>query len=361
MKKTKPFFVILLVVIILVLSVCTSIYFWKKYSGFGNLTDQAKTFLENQKEIFPFRLLCDENRNYVPFVALTAFFRTDADRQRYKDFLSHGIEVIGYTSYKTFPKPISDGTGDQSTVEDPFEYTGEIKTWVVCFKNLEEYGFTNTNNLLEMSESDFKDPVPPPYSTNKQYDCIYSCLQDDDNSCPLDGWNAVNRNFNLALKCFPIMVKEFNLKILVVGRLHCGLEELYPNNITVVNMLPYHEFQENLKNSKFLFIPNIYDASPRVVTEAISNNVPVLMNRSIVCGSKYITPQTGVLFTDEYDIRGSLKKMNQLTTDISAGTVSPASWWSEHYNVSDSGTKFRNFLHAIYPGRLDTVKEVRFY
>jgi hypothetical protein len=356
MEKVQCILVGILVVLVCVFcGIC--ILHRNRESTFTGLTDQAKTFLAGQKDIFPFRILCDQNRNFIPFVALTAFFRTAADRQRYKDFLSHGIHVIGYTSYKTFPKRISDDTGDNLTMEDTFDYTGNIHTWIVCFKNPMEYGFTSKNALLEMSESDFKDPEKNVENKDKQYDCIYSCLDDDENSCPMNGWNAVNRNFDLALKCFPIMVHEFNLQILVVGRRHCGLEEKYPGNITVVKMLPYNEFQDRLKSSRFLFIPNVYDASPRVVTEAISKDIPVLMNRNIVCGSKYITPKTGVLFTDQYDIRSSLK---ELMNGIAIGTFSPAQWWSQNYSRSKSGKKFRNFLHTVYPGTLDTATEVQF-
>lgn len=307
----------------------------------------------SSESIFPFRLLYNEKKQLIPVVALTAFFRSDKDIQRFRDYIKNGTKVIGYTSYKTFPKPITDGTGDTATNMD-FPYTTEIQNWVSCFKNPEESGFNATHKLLEMSESDFKDAEVVPV-VEKQYDFIYSCLEDDANTCPLDGWNAVNRNFNLALKCFPIMINEFKLKILVIGRLNCGLEKLYGDRIEVVNMLPYHEFQEKLSQSKYLFVPNVYDASPRVITEAISKDIPVLMNRNIICGSKYINSDTGEFFTDEYDIRFHLKK-------LLAKKISPNTWWKENYSKVKAGVKFKNFLSSVYPDvpMLQTSKEVYF-
>ena len=46
------------------------------------------------------------------------------------------------------------------------------------------------------------------------------------------------------------MINEFKMKILVLGRTKCGLKEQYGDNIDVMNMLPFHEFQEKLKESK---------------------------------------------------------------------------------------------------------------
>ena len=304
--------------------------------------------------IFPFRLLCNEKREIIPVVALTAFFRTDKDVQRYNDYIANGNVVVGYTSYKTFPKQITDGTGDADTSID-FSYIDKIKNWVSCFKNPEEFGFTDSNTLLEMSESDFKDADEKVPTVEKKYDFIYSCLDDDANTCPLNGWNAVNRNFDLAKKCFPIMINEFKLKILVMGRQHCGLEELYGDRIEVIGMLPYHEFQKKLDQSKYLFVPNIYDASPRVITEAISKDIPVLMNRNIICGSKYINNETGEFFTDDYDLRFHLKALLERK-------MSPNAWWKQNYSRQQAGVKFRNFLASVYPDvpMIQTSKEVYF-
>ena len=334
----------LIIIIILILILIVFVLYKK-----SNLS-----FLITQESIFPFRLLCNEKRELLPIVALTAFLRTEKDRTRYNDYISKGINVIGYTSYKTFPKPIKDGTADEYNKIDNFDYTKEIKNWVCCFKIPEDYTFTSFNNLLEMSESDFKDidDTPP---LEKEYDFIYSCLNDDPHSCPLNGWNAVNRNFDLALKCFPIMVNEYNFKILIVGRTNCGLEKLYPKNIEIVDMLPYDKFQEKLKKSRFLFVPNIYDASPRVVTEAITKNVPVLMNKDIVCGSKYINYETGELFTNENDIRSSIDNLIN-----KKDSISPQKWWSNNYSKSKSGIKFRNFLYNFYPKVLKDSKEIHF-
>jgi hypothetical protein len=172
----------------------------------------------------------------------------------------------------------------------------------------------------------------------------------------VNGWNAINRNFDLAQKCFPILINEFNLKVLVIGRVGCGLETLYGDKIEVTDFLPFYEFQEKLKQSRILFIPNIYDASPRVVAESIIKDIPVLMNQNIVCGSKYINFETGELFTDEHDIRLATTNLLDRINDIS-----PKAWWANNYTTQNCAKKMRKFLYPEYPDVLENVKEIYFY
>jgi hypothetical protein len=206
-----------------------------------------------------------------------------------------------------------------------------------------------------MSESDWYNADDnAPYS-NKKYDIVYICLKDTD-SCPVNGWNAINRNFDLAQKCFPILINEFGLKVLVIGRLGCGLETLYGDKIEVTDFLPFHDFQQKLKESRILFIPNIYDASPRVVAESLIKDIPVLMNQNIICGSKYINFETGELFTDEHDIRLAVTNLLDRIDDIS-----PKEWWAKHYSTKICAKKLRDFLYPEYPDILENIKEIYFY
>ena len=83
--------------------------------------------------------------------------RSDYDRERYTEYIKNGIKIIGVTAYKTFPKPISDNSPDNDTLNDKFNYINEVKNWLTCFKNPEEYNFTSFNNIINISESDFND------------------------------------------------------------------------------------------------------------------------------------------------------------------------------------------------------------
>ena len=191
---------------------------------FYHKIDYIEVLKQHKKDTkFPFRYLCDRNQNILPIVLVSAPFRDDASRSLFKEYTNNGIKMVGITSYKVFPKKITDPSIDSQNI-DNFNYYHLIKNWISCFNDSSEYGFDKSHNLLEMSESDFYDTNYSCLDVPKKYDFIYSCLNDDKNSCPLNGWNAVNRNFELALKCLPIMINEFGFKVLIMGRTNCGLE-----------------------------------------------------------------------------------------------------------------------------------------
>jgi len=145
------------------------------------------------------------------------------------------------------------------------------------------------------------------------------------------------------------------LKGLVVGRIGCGLEETYGSKLEVVEWFDWHVLQDKMRESRFLFVPNIYDASPRVVAECITKDVPVLMNGNILCGSKYIKYESGELFTSENDLRPALTKLINKEYKIS-----PKKWWSENYSQEKSQKRLHNFLCDAFPGDFESIDRVKF-
>lgn len=323
-----------------------------------NLTPELNTYIQifknKEHRMFPFRYFTDISNNVLPIVAVTAPFREDVAKKRYYEYKEKGIHIFGITAYKSFPnnKLFGEEEGEYERKDD-FDYVGEIKNWLCCFKDKTKYGFSMFNNVVDISESDFYD-TEKNSNTAKKYDFIYICNKDDD-KCPLKGWNAINRNFDLALKCFPVLCNEFHMKGLIVGRVGCGLEKEYGNKLEVVDWLDWHVLQEKMRESKILFVPNVFDASPRVVAECITKNIPVLMNRNILCGSKYITYETGEFFSDEVDLKIAVMNLQNRIYKIS-----PGKWWSENYSQERSQKKLHQFLSAAFPGILDSVSDVKF-
>ena len=307
---------------------------------------------ENRK--FPFRYFRNANHKILPVVALTAFFRSDEDKKLYYKYINSGIKVFGITAYKSFPKKIHDQSEDKYHLNDNFDYLGNIKNWLCCFKNVDEFGFTKNHNILDLSESDFYNIDEK--KEDKIYDFIYICNKDNVPDCPINGWNAINRNFDLALKCFPIMCNVFNLKGLVVGRIGCGLEKTYPT-IETTDFLEWPILQTKMRQSKFLFVPNIHDASPRVVAECITKNIPVLMNSNILCGTKYINEMTGELFTSENDIENVLKIMLE---KIDAGRYNTIDFWNQFYGTERSATLLYDFIKSSFNINLGDISKIYF-
>ena len=58
------------------------------------------------------------------------------------------------------------------------------------------------------------------------------------------------------------------------------------------------EKKKELQKARFIFVPNVSDASPRVLTEALCYDLRLLVNYNLLGGWKYVNEQTGVLFND---------------------------------------------------------------
>ncbi len=70
--------------------------------------------------------------------------------------------------------------------------------------------------------------------------------------------------------------------------------------------LPWHELMACLAQARVAFFPNVLDASPVLLTEALCLDVPVVVNRRILGGWKYVRPDTGRFFTDQDDVTGAV-------------------------------------------------------
>ena len=155
------------------------------------------------------------------------------------------------------------------------------KGWLHCFKNPEKYIPTDKPHTL-ISESDFVNYKQLPYDANaeREFDFLYSCPKVNENST-CDDWVSHNKNWELAKKCLPILCEKFKLKGLLVGRKDCEIPEGCKPYITTTGWLDYGENIKQYNKCKFIFVPNQRDASPRVITEAMSCNLAVLMNKNI--------------------------------------------------------------------------------
>lgn len=79
-----------------------------------------------------------------------------------------------------------------------------------------------------------------------------------------------------------------------------------------------------LRACRVLFAPNLHDASPRVLAEAMCLNVPILVNRHILGGWKYVNNQTGAFFDSEDDVVEAFKGILAAQADA---RLQPRQWY----------------------------------
>jgi hypothetical protein len=151
------------------------------------------------------------------------------------------------------------------------------------------------------------------------------------------------------------MCREYNFKGVLVGTTNeetgkpCSIPKVCEGKMLQTTYIEQEKFFEYAKRSKFSFLPQVYDASPRVATQALTMDLPVLMNRNIAGGWKYVNKQTGEFFNDMSDFRSSL---DRLMANIDAGQYSPRKWVFEHYGKERAGLRLMGFIEQHFSDRV---------
>jgi hypothetical protein len=294
---------------------------------------------------FPFKNIRDDKNNKLNIIAISAPFRESEHELLYESYKSSGMGLLGLSSYLNFPNKIENPYEDRFHEDRKHDYIGMVSAWVYCFRDPGQKLQYSGLPLLQLTEADLKVPehYKPDSTIAKEYDFIYICLDDNDKCDP--GWNWYNRNFDLAKKCFVVMCGTYNLKGVIVGRTNCELPPECEGKITTKPFLQFHEFQKEMQKARFLFVPNIYDASPRVITEAMLLNLPVLVNKNILGGWHNVIPgTTGEFFSTEYDIGIALDRITNPETQYQ-----PRKWYVDNRGIYNSGVQLADFLKKHYP------------
>ena len=94
-----------------------------------------------------------------------------------------------------------------------------------------------------------------------------------------------------------------------------------------------------------MVLPNLEDASPRVITESLSMNKPIFVNEDILGGWKYVNDKTGIFFNE----KNITEKLNILLNNINNNKYEPRKYFLENYGLKNTGKKLKNFIKEIYP------------
>ena len=333
-----------------------------KVDGFDNKKDYPLPDLK-----MPFVHLYDDEGNKLNIALICQPLGSDDQYRQYMENMAK-ITFIGISSYMEFPHVPTNPEDNykeehfgQELVQENFAYGYTTpyyldmyfemcKGWLHCFKNPEKYISIDKPHVL-ISESDFVNYKQVPYDENieRVFDFLYSCPKvNKDSGC--DDWVTHNKNWELAKKCLPILCNKFKLKGLLVGREGCELPEGCSEYITTTGWLDYGENIKQYNKCKFIFVPNIRDASPRVITEAMSADCAVLINKNILGGWKYAVEQTGELFNDENDIESVLTKF---IPKLKEGMYKSRQYIIDNYGPVNSGRKLKEFLFKNFGDKIN--------
>jgi hypothetical protein len=331
--------------IIILISLCGN------KEAFTDKEKEKKELIPNVKR--PYVNLFDDKGNKLNVILISKPFGTDKELKIYEDNKKNNI-FLGISSYLEFPNIPSNPFEDWKDKFDKYKYKEICDGWIHGFRDPDKY-FPPDIPLHFASESDWIDcnVSKPDEKIEKTFDFIYICLKVDDKKSLCDDWATYNKNWGLAKKCLDIFCNKFKLKGLLIGRKGCEL----PNGCSYMestNMLKYDELQKSYKKAKFIFVPNEKDASPRVLTEALSNNLACLVNKNILGGWKYVNDKTGELFTDEKDVEKAVEK---LLDGLKNNKYTPRDYYVTNYSVEHSGRRLKDFLYKHWEDRINIPKE----
>jgi glycosyltransferase involved in cell wall biosynthesis len=287
---------------------------------------------------WPLRWIVDEDRRDTGF----AMLRRSIGHGERPAFDSMAVEhrFVGFTHFGPFPlyHEAYDGRRPGHTPQAGWERP-EVRAcdaWAHCFRDPDRYLPPGPPRML-VSGSDFVHEQATwraAYADGRaprRWDLVYSCLPT---------WlNELQKNWDLARACV-VRLAEAGARIVIVGR--AGTPGLPPHpNIDYLPQLPWREFVQVTAAARVAFLPNWWDASPRVITEALAVDVPVLVNRRILGGWKYVAPETGAFFDDESDVVEALFA-------VLDGPLAPRQWLlANGYGQDNAARRLAAELRAL--------------
>jgi len=303
---------------------------------------------------YPFQQVTTQSGNQVNIILVRSHMSEHQYRlyQKYKD----DILFIGISSMNDYP--LHSGKFDGS---DHHDYCSMFPGFLHMMRDPEKCFPPTTKHLL-MSQSDFSLPDFPErdYSVPRNYDFTYSGSDCDVHS-DCNGWCGWSKNFSFVREALKMMCGEYKLKGVLVAskdkanKTACSIPASCKGLITQTPYLPnQQDYFTYLKQSRFAFLPQIHDASPRVSTQALALDVPILMNYHIMGGWKYVNEKTGEFFHDMSDFRQSLEAILK-KSDI-PNAYEPRKWVLENYGNKVSGKRLYDFVMANFAERVNLPK-----
>ena len=129
------------------------------------------------------------------------------------------------------------------------------------------------------------------------------------------------------MKCFDELLERTNYKILIIGR-EVPQHLQSKKNIRFIESQNFTDFIRILSRTKVLFVPSVHDASPRILTQAMTMGVGIVVNKYIVGGWHYVNKETGGFFSDEGDI---VSVVNRVIKRQKNEELSPRRWYQNFF------------------------------
>ena len=306
---------------------------------------------------YPFQPVLDQKGRFVNIVLVKSAFVGDEDKAAFQRYRNETL-FLGIMSYETFPLPSSNE--DSVLHYPPDEYTELFPGWLNMYRSPGSIFPSRVKTIL-MSQSDFGLPTidyqreVDEARHRKRFDFVYvmsgggSALNEN-----CTGWGPYTKNWTFAQQALEVMCGELNLNGAILASRRgdtstwdsppCDIPASCRGKVLQTPFLWHGDAFDYIRQSKFLFVPQVYDASPRVIAQALTFNVPILVNAHIIGGWKYVNNMTGEFFHDLSDLRTSYGKLKKRL-----GVYQPRQYATSTYGDNICGRQFKSFVEENFP------------
>ena len=273
----------------------------------------------------PFLFLADSRGRDVGWAVVAAPIWRREGHRRLAELSAAGYRFAGMTNYFDFPGP---------AVGDGRDYGLLCEAWLHCFRDPEKRlprGVPAARVALS-DFTDYRSIRPAPGARRKDHGVLYAGASPD--------WKKEAKNWALAARCIPRLVRELGLTAVAIGRPDERLAAA--PGVEIVPFLPWDRFLDVLQRSRVLFVPNVRDPSPRVLAEALCLDVPIVVNRAILGGWHYVSEATGAFFDDEASAVAAVRRCLD-------EPLAPRRWFCERFGPERAGRRALELIRQVDP------------
>jgi len=273
---------------------------------------------------WPFAFVVGERGEGTGWIALHAPIVSPGRSELFASLRRSNARFVGFTSDGRFP---ADPSG-------PLDYFTLCEAWCHCLARPAAV-FPAETPLALLSDSDFTDPSrvrKDRFQRGSGFDIVHV------SAAP--GWKRQAKNGPLGRACLTALAGASSLSCLAVGIEED--EELARAGIVCVPELPWEQLMAELASARLLLVASVEDASPRILAEALCLDTPILVNRAILGGWKYVNAFTGRFFSSADDVAAA-------AAECLAGTFHPRSWFAANHGPANAGRRLARLLSSLDP------------
>jgi hypothetical protein len=275
--------------------------------------------VETDPAKWPFLQIVDASGRDLGWCGFAGPLREAKHRRHYEQLAMRRYRFIGFCSHGEFPNE---------------NWIYPCEAWCHGYRDPERRLPPHLPQIM-LSESDFADAQA---IQEAAYGAQSSACVADYVVVALPGWPSRVKRPELAKACTWELAR-LGLRGLFVG---LGSSDGVAPGTQCVSFLPWHTLMASIYRARFMLFTSEVDGSPRLITESICLNKPVLLPIDLLQGWKYATPESGEFYSGINDV--AISAMRLLSQPRR-----PYEWFHRFYGCRNASMSLFSTLRRLQP------------